>query len=61
MTRHALLGDEGIAQAQAMVAATPLRRVDQPEKIAAVIRFLLSSHASYVTGATGVLDGGLSA
>lgn len=36
----------------------PLARPAQPEEIAAVISFLLSAQASYITGATLVVDGG---
>ncbi len=35
-----------------------LERLGQPEEVARVIRFLLSSEASYVTGAELVVDGG---
>lgn len=38
----------------------PLRRPGSFDEIAAVIAFLVSSDASYVTGATIVVDGGLS-
>jgi 3-oxoacyl-[acyl-carrier protein] reductase len=37
----------------------PLRRVGQPEDIANVISFLVSEEASYVTGQTLYVNGGL--
>ena len=36
----------------------PLRRVGQPEEVAAVIAFLASDEASYVSGQTLHIDGG---
>ncbi len=39
----------------------PARRAGTPDEVAACIRFLASPEASYVTGATLVVDGGLSA
>lgn len=39
----------------------PARRVGSPEEVAACIRFLASPEASYVTGTTLTVDGGLSA
>lgn len=41
------------------IANTPLGRLGKPSEIAAVIAFLLSSAASYVTGAVLTCDGGL--
>lgn len=41
--------------------AIPLRRVGQAEEIADVIAFLLSEHASYITGEAITVDGGRTA
>jgi 3-oxoacyl-[acyl-carrier protein] reductase len=44
-----------------MAKSIPARRVGTPEEVAACIRFLASEGASYVTGTTLTVDGGLSA
>ncbi|HYC80452.1 MAG TPA: 3-oxoacyl-ACP reductase FabG [Solirubrobacterales bacterium] len=44
-----------------LAKAIPARRVGSPEEVAACIRFLASEDASYVTGTTLTVDGGLSA
>jgi len=52
----------GVTPQQAQEAASaqiPLRRVAQPEDIAAVITFLLSEDAGYVTGQTLYVNGGM--
>ncbi|MHB8492207.1 MAG: 3-oxoacyl-ACP reductase FabG [Solirubrobacteraceae bacterium] len=43
------------------LAAVPARRAGTPEEVAACVRFLASEEASYVTGATLTVDGGLTA
>ena len=44
-----------------LAKAIPARRIGTPEEVAACIRFLASDDASYVTGTTLTVDGGLSA
>ena len=43
---------------EAVAAGRPLGRLAEPEEIAAVIVFLCSERASYVTGAAWSADGG---
>ncbi len=50
---------EGIGDA--LLKNIPARRVGSPEEVAACVRFLASEQASYVTGSTLTVDGGLSA
>jgi 3-oxoacyl-[acyl-carrier protein] reductase len=45
----------------AALAAIPARRLGTPADVAACVRFLASDSASYVTGSTVFVDGGLSA
>ncbi len=55
-----LLGELGVRFKQAMVDATALGRSGEPEEVAAAIAFLASEDASYVTGQTLNVSGGLS-
>ena len=43
------------------MAGTAARRFGTPEEVAAAVAFLASAEASYVTGASLVVDGGWSA
>jgi 3-oxoacyl-[acyl-carrier protein] reductase len=52
---------EEILDSSELVKAIPARRVGTPGEVAACIRFLASEQASYVTGTTLTVDGGLSA
>lgn len=47
------------ATRQARLARIPMRRLGQPEDVAGAAVFLASDAASYVTGATITIDGGL--
>ncbi len=51
----------GLDQSDGLVDHIPARRTGTPEEVAACVRFLASEDASYVTGTTLTVDGGLSA
>jgi 3-oxoacyl-[acyl-carrier protein] reductase len=44
---------------QGIIAATPLRRMGQPQDVADAIAFLASDDSRWVTGRTLIIDGGL--
>ena len=51
ISRDAMIGQ--------LASQVPLRRVGQPKEFAAVVAFLCSERASYVTGTSTMIDGGL--
>jgi 2-hydroxycyclohexanecarboxyl-CoA dehydrogenase len=53
-------GEIGERLKAGMIAATSMRRIGQPEEVAAAIAFLASDDASFVTGQTLNVSGGLS-
>jgi 3-oxoacyl-[acyl-carrier protein] reductase len=64
--RETVLKDKlagGMAEEDALAelaAHIPLRRIGRPEEFASVVAFLASDGASYITGATIPVDGGMS-
>jgi NAD(P)-dependent dehydrogenase (short-subunit alcohol dehydrogenase family) len=44
-----------------MIARIPARRFATPEEVAGAVSYLASQEASYITGSTLLLDGGLTA
>jgi NAD(P)-dependent dehydrogenase (short-subunit alcohol dehydrogenase family) len=55
------LADDREEAERQMVAGVALGRMAEPREVAEVIRFLASDEASYVTGASLLVDGGLTA
>jgi len=55
-----VLGEIGERLQRGMVNATVMGRAGEPEEVAAAIAFLASEDASYVTGQTLNVSGGLS-
>jgi len=53
------LGDIGERLVAGMVGSTAMRRIGQPDEVAAAIAYLASDDASYVTGQTLGVSGGL--
>jgi 2-hydroxycyclohexanecarboxyl-CoA dehydrogenase len=53
------LGDVGRRLVDTMIGSTNLRRLGQPDEVAAAIAFLASDDASYVTGQSLGVSGGL--
>jgi glucose 1-dehydrogenase len=47
------------AQLDSLIAQIPLGRLGKPEDVAGLAAFLASDDASYITGATYFVDGGL--
>jgi NAD(P)-dependent dehydrogenase (short-subunit alcohol dehydrogenase family) len=55
---RAAVAEDGVALPARLLAETPLGRAAHPDEIAAVVSFLVSEEASYMTGAVVPVDGG---
>jgi len=55
----AMTGDLPDTRREKMLAAIPMRRFGRPEEVGAVVAFLCSPAADYITGATLHVNGGL--
>jgi 3-oxoacyl-[acyl-carrier protein] reductase len=54
-----LMGELGEERAKALAAGIPVRRLGRPEEVGAMVVYLASDLAGYVTGATFDINGGL--
>lgn len=52
-------GDDGKRVISSMTRSVPMKRLGKPEDVAAAVRFLVSEGASYITGQTLSVSGGL--
>jgi glucose 1-dehydrogenase len=50
---------ENKAELEKVLKQIPIRRIGTPEEVANVVEFLASDNASYVTGASFFVDGGM--
>jgi len=55
----AQLGDASSGLRESLAKAIPMRRIGQPDEMAAMVAFLASDDAAYVTGQTISVNGGL--
>jgi len=58
---HFARAEDPLAEEQRVRGIHPLRRIGQPADIGALVAFLASDEASYITGTEIVIDGGISA
>ncbi len=58
LARHVLSSPEELKN---RLKAIPLKRLGRPEEVANIVAFLVSDEASYITGSTVLVDGGVSA
>lgn len=56
---HGMRENPGLTKS--LLSAVPMRRFGLPEEVAGMVTYLASDAASYVTGQTFILDGGLAA
>jgi 2-hydroxycyclohexanecarboxyl-CoA dehydrogenase len=59
MLREVTGGEEGAKVIEAMTRAVPMKRLGQPQDVAAAVAFLASEEAGFITGQTLSVSGGL--